>query len=292
MIKKLVKTILGRIGIQLVRKKSPTSPIAYLLPQFSTDWHPTLLKSANLLKRLLSLPNVKLWQENDQLFFKYHGITIEVETNEDLYILNEVFFEGDYNLSFPENYVLIDIGMNVGITSLFFASKPEVVKVFAYEPVEPTLRQAKTNLGRNLSFSHKITPHAFGLSDHDHSLKIHYTSEWKGSIGVNQLSDAKKKNSDLTTISIELKDVAVEIKKIKALFPELPIVVKVDCEGSEYAIIQRLAQEDLLRQATIYMIEWHEKGPESLQIEFEKNGFSCLSKSPHGNSIGMLYAFK
>jgi FkbM family methyltransferase len=292
MIKKLVKNILGSIGIQLVLKKNIPSPIESLLPQFSTDWHPTLRKSANLIKRLLSIPNVKLWQENNQLFFKCHEIKIEVETNEDFYILNEVFFEGDYNLFFPEKYVLIDIGMNVGITSLFFASKPEVVKVFAYEPVEPTLRQAKMNLDRNLNFSHKITPHAFGLSDHDHSLKINYTYEWKGSIGVNQLSDAKKKNSNLTTISIELRDVAVEIKKIKALFLNIPIVIKVDCEGSEYAIIQRLVQENLLREVNIYMIEWHEKGPAPLQIEFEKNGFSCLSKSPHGNSIGMLYAFK
>ena len=280
------------MGIQLILKKNLTSPIESILPQFSTDWHPLLLKSANYIKHLLSIPDTKLWQDNDRLFFRYYQITIEVETKEDFYILYEVFFEGDYNLSFPSEYVLIDIGMNVGITSLLFASKPEVVKVFAYEPVEATLRQAQKNLDHNLPFSHKITPHAYGLSDHDHSLMIDYSYEWKGSVGVTQLSDSKKKNATLTPISIELRDVAVEVRKIKDQFPNLPIVIKVDCEGSEYTIIQRLAQEGLLYLADIYLIEWHEKGPEPLQKEFEKIGFRCLSKLPHGSGIGMLYAFK
>ena len=291
MIKRNIKSLLGRFGLKIEYKKHSLPKPYPLLSEFSTDWHPLLRRSKISVERLLAVPNTKLWQERDKIYCEVEDITFEIETHEDLFIMSEVFYDGDYNFSCSKPYVVMDIGMNIGITSLFFARKPEVLSVYAYEPVEPTRRQAQKNLAGNLPWSGKITSHPYGLSDRNSTQEIAYTYEWKGSLGVNELSDFKKQAADIGRITIELKDVAPEVKKIKANHPGSPLVIKIDCEGSEYAIINRLAEENMLREASVFMIEWHKDGPEYLSSLLAERGFTLLSRTPFTRSIGMLYAF-
>lgn len=49
-------------------------------------------------------------------------------------ICKEVWEGEDYNVKLQENSIVIDIGMNVGYATLFFANKPFVKKVYAFEP--------------------------------------------------------------------------------------------------------------------------------------------------------------
>ncbi len=292
MIKKIFNMVLSGIGVQITLMKPKNTFTDSILDQFPKELHPLIIDSKILIKNLLSIPDTKLWFENNQLFFKVQGIIIEVETHEDFFILNEVFYEGDYNIAFPKEYVLIDIGMNVGITSLFFANKPEVIKVIAYEPVKDTFDQALNNFNLNKSFSGKITPNLYGLSDQNNTINLDYTYQWKGSVGINKLSDSKIKSSKLKTISVQLIDVSCEIQKIKVDFPTIPIIVKIDCEGSEYSIIDRLAEKKLIKEISIFMIEWHSKGPNRLRSTLNQHGYLCFSRTPYSKSIGMLYAIK
>ena len=50
-------------------------------------------------------------------------------------LLYEQFLtRSSYNFVFDMQIVVIDIGMNVGDTTLFFAANPFVKKVYSYEP--------------------------------------------------------------------------------------------------------------------------------------------------------------
>ena len=55
-------------------------------------------------------------------------------------------------------------GMNIGITTLFYASKENVDKVFSFEPFMPTFSGAKQNVNLNKSTLDKIEVNNFGLA--------------------------------------------------------------------------------------------------------------------------------
>jgi len=49
----------------------------------------------------------------------------------------------------------------------------------------------------------------------------------------------------------ELRDAAVELRKLHDEFPDRRIALKVDCEGSEYSIVRRLIESDVGSDARI-----------------------------------------
>jgi hypothetical protein len=67
--------------------------------------------------------------------------------------------------------------------------------------------------------------------------------------------------------------------------------LKIDCEGAEYEIIQKLSDTNLLADIDILLIEWHDKGAKMLEDILIANDFRIISR--HLTSItGMIYAFK
>jgi len=70
------------------------------------------------------------------------------------------------------------------------------------------------------------------------------------------------------------------------------IILKIDCEGSEYEILERLNDTGLLPRFDVIMIEWHIKGTAPLRKILHDNNFDILSMGEHNMNIGMMYAFK
>ena len=69
-------------------------------------------------------------------------------------------------------------------------------------------------------------------------------------------------------------------------------LVKIDSEGTEYEIIERLEQTGILSRVHAYMIEWHNKGAAPLKNIFLRNKFTVIDH-PAGDGDqqrGMLYA--
>src|SRR6185312_6672086 len=96
---------------------------------------------------------------------------------------------GSYNLIVPteKKIALIDIGMNVGITSLFYASKPNVEKVFSFEPFVPTFNMTVT-----------------------------YSTQDKGRMGINGFpKDSDRIAEDLNEQQIILKSVSTQFQRLK-----------------------------------------------------------------------------
>ena len=72
------------------------------------------------------------------------------------------------------------------------------------------------------------------------------------------------------------------------------IIVKIDCEGSEYEILERLNDTGLLPRYDVIIIEWHYKGDALLRKILNDNNFKVLVREKHvpDSDSGMLYAFK
>ena len=74
--------------------------------------------------------------EKGGIEIEINGIKALLKNNADEMVFREIFIDECYNISFPCDSVLIDIGMNVGYASLFFASNSKIKEIFGYEPFD------------------------------------------------------------------------------------------------------------------------------------------------------------
>ena len=246
-----------------------------------------LIKGVNHIQSLKKLDDFSLNYENEEWICHVNGLSFAINSTEELLILEEVFINGIYNVEVKHSFVFIDIGMNVGITSLFFANKPTCKKVVAFEPFQPTLAFARKNFSKN-NIAYKIQMNEVGLGYPPRTLKINYSEESKGSVGINGVASYIGMKKDIREEQLPIIDVFETLKNIV----DEKIILKIDCEGSEYEILERLNDTNLLPRFDVIMIEWHIKGAASLQKILFENNFEILSMGEHNTDIGMLYAFK
>jgi hypothetical protein len=101
------------------------------------------------------------------------------------------------------------------------------------------------------------------------------------------------KPEDMETITIRLADAAQVLQSIRARHPGAPILLKLDAEGAEYGIIDRLAETGAIQELAAAAIEWHLKpGEEYLTSKLRAAGFQTQAKVLEPGSIGMIDAWK
>ncbi len=249
--------------------------------------HKFLLEAYILLKELVSDLGVELCQEDREILLKYQDLRIPIESREEVFIFHEVFHEGFYNLASNNDSVVVDIGFNIGIASLFFARRDSVEKVYAFEPLAPTLEKGRKVLARNPSLASKIEVSNFGLSASDDELEVLYDYTHKGNVGLKgqKMSHATRKEK------IEIRDCQPIFEEIISSHPDKLIIVKMDCEGSEYAIVKRLEESGLLGRIGFCVIEFHFEGADKIRESLMRSNFDCIvlnEKQP----IGLIYAWK
>lgn len=219
------------------------------------------------------------------------GIRFHINTWEEIYILNEIFIRGIYEYETADEFVCIDIGMNAGIASLFFANKKNCVQVTGFEPFNKTIEKAKINFALNTESSKKIAWHNTGLGFPERAIEVDYTDTYKGSVGIHGIPSyvAGKYTSAKEQLSIS--DVYISLKNLLLPGPYKKLV-KIDCEGAEYEIIKRLHETNCLQYTDAVMIEWHEKGPHEIVETLLQSGFAVHSHTPFEKHTGMIYAYK
>ncbi|MFM7278047.1 MAG: FkbM family methyltransferase, partial [Microcystis aeruginosa] len=206
----------------------------------------------------------------------------------------EIFLLGVYNFLYDQPCVAIDIGMNTGFASLFFANRANVKAVYSYEPFKATYDQALRNFALNSNLAEKIKAFDYGVGARDEVIQVEYDYNVKGSVGIygidNQLKPFASKET--ATADLILKPFTDVFKGITSDYPDSDIVAKIDCEGSEYEILDSLAATGQLGQIKIIMMEWHKKGPDALVKHLQDFGFIIFSLMPRSKSVGTLYAIK
>lgn len=220
---------------------------------------------------------------------------VHISSGEEVFILREVLRDGAYNFGLrAENIVVWDIGMNVGIASLYFAARPDVRAVLGFEPFRPTFEAAKENFALNPALSSKIRPYNCGIAGGHRVVSASYLSSWKGSVGVDGIRkdvlERVRLGGDRVTVEkVELVGADCVLKSILEDYPGSSIVAKIDCEGSEYEIMRCLDESNLLGKLSVVMLEWHEHGPQELERILRKRGFSTFSRSLT-SKLGLIYA--
>ena len=181
---------------------------------------------------------------------------IAMENVDDFLTVYDVYANGHYerleSAALPGS-VLWDIGANIGVASLIFAQNSNIAHIYAYEPMPHTFSCAMRSLRANPALAAKITLENLGIGGSAGEVEVKYTKKAKAAIGVSEIPPRLKmlyriKPEDMETITIQLADAAEVLRGIRERHPGAPILLKLDAEGSEYGIIDRLVETGDIRE--------------------------------------------
>ncbi len=252
-------------------------------------------ESLNLFLSIATHPNIKLDNSRPSAITILCGdARINGDTFDNFYVVQELFAEGVYSIHLnTEKIVVCDVGMNVGIASLYFAGLRNVTKVYSYEPFPETYQRALANFSLNPSLKDKILPRNEGVGGSDALLEIPMI---KGESAVMSTSDFfidQMETDKSHMVKVGITDIKKIIPEILLQHPGEALLLKLDCEGAEYDIIYQLNKIGLLPKISVIVIEWHLKGFQSLNDTLVENNF-CTTVFPRPNQVmhdtGMIYA--
>ena len=198
-----------------------------------------------------------------------------------------VFYNDEYNFYPDKNYVMFDIGFNLGMTSLWFARNEKITKIYAFEPFLPTCKLGERNLSLNPKLSKKIKLFKFGLSNKNEKITMHYNPDLPGS-----MSSVFDRFNTGNPEKITLKPASEVLKPLFDKHPNEGIFLKIDCEGAEREIIPDLNNNGLLKRVDVIIMEWHDGPPDSLVKILKDNNFNIHCTHMFYNRQGMIVAFK
>ncbi|WP_016991064.1 FkbM family methyltransferase [Flavobacterium sp. ACAM 123] len=291
---KQIHFLAKKLGYKISNISQKEKEIQNLIKSFAVrhDKNNLVFRSASYLFEIKkNFPELSIKSHKEGVVAQFNGLKFYIESPEEFFILKEVFIEKDYNLLSNESLVVFDIGMNIGISSLFFALNKNVAKIYSFEPVVTTYAQAAYNLELNPSYSNKIETFNYGLGGSSRVEKVLYNSQAKGNCGIRLDLSLVLDKDNAEEINIGIRSIGEVLPDLFTKHPEQKKVLKIDCEGAEYEILEKLSELNLLDEIDVLLIEWHDKGAKTLEDLLVENNFRIISR--YLTSItGMIYAFK
>ncbi len=215
-------------------------------------------------------------------------VKFKLQGNTDFYVFREIFLGNIYNVGVTfADYIVIDIGMNIGIASLFFAGRPEVSKVYGFEPFLDTYQQALDNFARNRQeIQDKILPCNIALYDEDKEVEIAVSCKESGLRDVFSQDDKSKQ------VEITYREAGKVIKNILKEESGKKAILKCDTEGSEYAIFNSLEEYGCWEGIEVVLLEYHNSAY-PLQEMLRRHGYRFFTVGNADTAgFGMIYAVK
>jgi len=202
--------------------------------------------------RHLRVQGAKIVERADSAAISLAGVNVVARHGEDFQLINEVLIYNHYNILPLRDAVAVDVGMNVGIASVYLAKQDWAKKVYAFEPFRDPYTRSQETFDANPTLKDKIVARNAGLSDHNETLTVRYSTEGTIAMGVKGVASGPVQR-------IELLDAGDIFEAIcsEARANNLGVIVKLDCEGSEFPIMKRLAERSLLDRIDAFMVEWH-----------------------------------
>lgn len=226
-----------------------------------------------------------------EILCEIEGFQVAVRAFEDLAVLHEVCDLHVYGIDLPPNAVCWDIGMNIGVSSLYLAHLGASA-IHAYEPFPRTHALALRNLARNPALSERIHPVNEGVAARDGALQAPYSETNKVTARTIDLAPGEAASAGSVLQRVTLRDACAVADRLRSGYPGQPLIAKIDCEGAEYEIVAALHAGDRLRHFDTLLIEWHSRGAEPLLALLRESGFRSCWITPTVPGTGMLYSMR
>ena len=203
----------------------------------------------------------------------------------DMTLIYEVLLKSGYKSEYylPENFnpkVILDIGANIGITSIYLTKKFPNSKIFSFEP----LLENYDILKKNTENYKNIKVFNFGLGKKDETLDI-YLSDDSENFGGGSFFPEVGGTSN--------RKVKCEIKNIQDTLVELDMkevdLIKIDTEGAEFDILTSLNKK-YLKSVKWITGELHGYKDFELLDYLQGFGFNIGIKKQINNRLFMFHA--
>ncbi len=268
------------IRIKHYNNKIPISNITaldrlmYLLTISKIEKYPQLIEYITELnndKTIVTINKLHYINVNNTAFKEEHPFNYEI-------CIEEFFSDDEWDMLSLNNRHIIDIGANVADTALHFAKNG--ANVIAFEPVKHLYNLGVENISLNPSLKERIK-------------------------FVNKAVGGKKGILNIETVSTKSyinshDDYEIEVITIKDILDEYnftPDILKMDCEGCEFEIVEK---SDLTMFNDI-ILEHHSeiagKDYKSIIKKLEKQNFKinkipCYASKKSFEKIGIIHAYK
>ncbi len=188
--------------------------------------------------------------------------------------IGDVFVHKELDDLKIENKTVLDIGANIGDSAIFFAIN-RASKVIAIEPFPVTFQTLTKNIKEN-HLEDIILPRNYAISDRGGWMKLSENIlNTVGTMAVNE--------QDGVPIPVHtIKDVVEE-------FDLSDFILKIDCEGCEYDVINSM-NPLLFADVSEIFIEYHNTPGDIIGILIE-NGFTIRTKQKN-KKMGLIHGTK
>jgi FkbM family methyltransferase len=240
--------------------------------------------------------------------FHWNDLTFDLRYEPNtLFIRDEVLDAGEYDFYTDRPCVVLDIGMNIGDTPLYFARMPHVKKVYGFEPFKATFDWAVSNFDLNPKYKSKIVATCAGVGDKSGTITIDLDyQDGSGGASIDLVNEEHKRvieqadhvlkvNATRKKQEIRVEGATDVVKSILKQHPDEVLVVKCDAEGAEWKIMPVLRDDGLLQSIHILMLEYHYRPPASLLQMLTNAGFVCFlrdRKKTKKFEVGSIYGVR
>ena len=191
-------------------------------------------------------------------------------------------FETNTYLQNLKDFIVIDIGASTADSSVYFAMKG-AKKVYGVEPMKESFDIATYNVNIN-NLESKVHLINAALSNKTGKVELTVSSQNPNANSLNPTETVK--TSGIIYDSIRVVE-TISLREIYSQFNLTRIdLLKMDCEGCEYEVLQNIEQE-ILSSIDNIVLEFHD-GIKFLPDFLEKNGYNVIYDRPVG--IGILKA--
>ena len=228
--------------------------------------------------------------KNDVLRIKYKNRDLQFYGSRDNGEIWRTFGKNDYKFLEFSDASVIDVGANIGDSSLYFAING-AKKVISIEPFPYTYSYLERNIRMNTNeIGNRILSLNAGISDENKVVCL--DKDYTSGVGSTMLSESIGKGN----VEVPVYTLEYIINKYNLLGN---IILKMDCEGCEYVSILKSSNETVRKFKQI-QIEYH-KGPQKLVERLIQAGFDTKIEGLYHVKqklrdsdlyIGYLYAFQ
>jgi len=204
-----------------------------------------------------NISNLSLSKEGISFCYKNHPVVIDSGTSSDLV---GVFFKEDYSFLNVAGCDVIDVGVHIGDSPIYFALNG-ARRVIGLEPYPYAFSYAEKNVKLNKFRNIILLNAGYGKDS-----KIVVDNNKISSVGSSLIPSNDGKE--------------IQIYSLKTLLNEYEIqnaVLKMDCEGCEYNLLEEY--DETLMKFRMMQIEYH-YGFEKIKEKLEQSGFKVNYTQP------------
>jgi len=221
--------------------------------------------------------------------FKYQGRDIYYRSStSDMTLIYEILLKSEYKSEYyiPKQVnpkIILDIGGNIGITSIYLANRFPQAKIYTFEPLPDNYEI----LAKNIQSYGNIEAFNFGLGSEDGDFDVYFSEDSENFGGVSFYPEAGGVGKD-SSFKCKIKNINNALKDLSIKSVDL---IKIDTEGAEFDILTNLDAK-ILTNVSWITGELHGNQDFELLDYLTKIGFSIGLKKQIDNRLFMFHAGK